>query len=161
MALWTANEQQSIKPISANNASKFTLLAEETQIKDLKPLIGYDFYQDLIQSPESVANTALLDGGTYVYNGVSYSFRGLKVVLAYFFFANYVMSSWFTDTFAGFVTKTHEDAQPVSSGDKKNMRDMNIEVAMQEWTDCLHFIAANSQDYPYYIKTTNRKMIIL
>lgn len=161
MALWTLNEQQAIKPISANNTGKFTLLAEETQIKDLKPLIGYDFYQDLIQNPESTGNAALLEGGEYTYNGVTYTFRGLKYTLAYFLFANYVMSSWFSDTFTGFVTKTHEDAQPVSSGEKKNLRDINVEIAMQDWHDCLHYIAANSQLFPYYLKTTNRKMMTL
>ena len=161
MALWTVNEQQTIKAISSNNTSKFALLAEETQIKDLKPLIGYDFYQDLIQNYSTVANAKLLAGGTYTYNGGTYKFNGLKYALAYFLYANYVMTSFFSDTFTGFVTKTHDDAQPVSSGDKKNLRDINVEIAMQEWNDCLHYIASNSASFPYYIKTTNRKMMIL
>ena len=57
--LWTSAEQQTIRPISANNlARKFDRLAELTQVKDLKPLVGYDMFQDLIQHPTSTANAA-------------------------------------------------------------------------------------------------------
>jgi hypothetical protein len=161
-ALWTSTNQQAIKPISANNLGKFDNLALETQIKDLKPLIGFDMFQDLLQNPTATANKALLDGGEYTYNGVTYEFKGLIYVLCYFFYANYVMTSWYADTFTGFVAKNHDDAQPASSGDKKNLRDLNVEIAMQYWEDCKHFIAANSSDYPYFLCTTpNRKMIIL
>jgi hypothetical protein len=162
MALWTIANQQAIKPISANNVGKFDTLALETQIKDLKPLIGFDMFQDLLQNPTETANKALLDGGEYTYNGVTYEFKGLIYVLCYFFYANYVMTSWYADTFTGFVSKNHDNAQPASSGDKKNLRDLNIEIALQYWEDCKHYIMANSSDYSYYNCTPkNRKMIIL
>jgi hypothetical protein len=162
MALLTFSELQAIKPISANNAGKFDNLLKETLIKDIKPLLGYEFYQDLTQNESTTPNAKLLSGDTYTYSGIDYTFEGLKTVIAYFLYANYVMTSWYSDTFTGFVGKNHDDAQPASSGDKKNLRDMNIEIARQHWEDCKYFITANSPDYPYFLcKTINRKMITL
>ena len=159
--LWTISEQQAIKAFSANNAGRFDEIADITQIKDLKPLIGFDFYQDLIQNPATPANARLLDGDTYTYNGVTYEFKGLKYVLAYLWYANYVMSNM-VDTFTGFVVKSNEDSQPASSGDKKNLRDINREVAMSHWEDCKNFLTVNSVDYPYfYFKRNVRKIITL
>ena len=148
--LWTQSDQTAIRPISANNlARKFDRLAELTQVKDLKPLLGYDMFQDLIQNSETTANAALLAGGTFTYNGVTYTFDGLKYVLANFFFANYIVDN-LEDTFTGFVTKSNEDSQPASQGDKKNLRDLAIETAMQYWEDCKKYIEANSSLFPYY-----------
>jgi hypothetical protein len=148
--LWTQSDQTAIRPISANNlARKFDRLAELTQVKDLKPLLGYDMFQDLIQNSGTTANAALLAGGTFTYNGVTYTFDGLKYVLANFFFANYIVDN-LEDTFTGFVTKSNEDSQPASQGDKKNLRDLAIETAMQYWEDCKKYIEANSSLFPYY-----------
>ena len=148
--LWTQSDQTAIRPISANNlARKFDRLAELTQVKDLKPLLGYDMFQDLIQNSETTANAALLAGGTFTYNGVTYTFDGLKYVLANFFFANYIVDN-LEDTFTGFVTKSNEDSQPASAGDKKNLRDLAIETALQYWEDCKKYIEANSSLFPYY-----------
>ena len=149
-ALWLSSEQQTIRPISDNNLTrKFNRLAELTMIKDLKPLIGYDMFQDLIQNPTTKANAKLLAGGTFTYNGVTYTFDGLKYVLANFFFANYIVDN-LEDTFTGFVTKSNEDSQPASQGDKKNLRDLAIETALQYWEDCKKYIEANSSLFPYY-----------
>lgn len=161
MALLLIAEQQTIKPISANNTGKFDGLLKETLVKDIKPLLGYDFYNDLIQNETTTANAALLSGGTYEDGGVTYKYEGLKTVIAYFLYANYVMSN-LVDTFTGFVTKSNEDSQPASSGDKKNLRDINTEIARQHWDDCKRFLRANSEDYPYFVCTTrNNRMIII
>jgi hypothetical protein len=161
MALLTFAELQLIKPISANNAGKFDDLLKTTLIKDIKPLLGFDFYQDMIQNESTVANARLLAGDTYIYSGITYTFEGLKTIIAYFLYANYVMSN-LADTFTGFVTKSNEDSQPASSGDKKNLRDINIETAMQHWEDCKYFLDTNAVDYPYYLpKTQNNRVILL
>ncbi len=161
--LWTQNEQQAIRPISANNLTrKFDRLAELTMIKDLKPLLGYDMFQDLIQNSTTTANAALLAGGTFTYNGVTYTFDGLKYVLANFFFANYIVDN-LEDTFTGFVTKSNEDSQPASQGDKKNLRDLAIETALQYWEDCKRYIEANASDFPKYncSKPRNNRLITI
>lgn len=161
--LWTQNEQQTIRPVSANNIDrKFNRLAEMTMIKDLKPLLGYDMFQDLIQNSSETANAELLNGGTFTYNGVTYTFDGLKYVLANFFFANYIVDN-LEDTFTGFVTKSNEDSQPASAGDKKNLRDLAVETAMQYWEDCKKYIEANASDFPKYncSKPRNNRLITI
>ena len=148
--LWTQSDQTAIRPISANNlARKFDRLAELTQVKDLNPLLGYDMFQDLIQNPTTTANAKLLSGGEFEYNSKTYTFDGLKYVLANFFFANYIVDN-LEDTFTGFVTKSNEDSQPASQGDKKNLRDLAVETALQYWEDCKKYIEANSSLFPYY-----------
>jgi hypothetical protein len=160
--LWTSANQTAIRPISDNNLTrKFNRLAELTQIKDLKPLLGYDMFQDLIQNPSATANAKLLAGGTFTYNGITYTFDGLKYVLANFFFANYIVDN-LEDTFSGFVTKSNEDSQPASSGDKKNIRDLAVEAAMQYWEDCKKYIESDTSLFPYYnSRPTNNRLITI
>ena len=159
--LWTYEDQQRIKPFSENNYKKFDELARSTMVKDLKPLLGFDMFQDIIQNSTTTANKKLLDGGTYTYNGLTYTFEGLKYVLAFFFHANYVMDN-LQDTFHGYVTQNTEDSTAASSGDKKNLRDMSRDIALKHWEDCRYFIECNSPDYPYYIfRKRNNKIITL
>lgn len=111
MALLTITEQQAIKAISSNNAGKFNDLLNETLIKDIKPLIGFDFYQDLLQNESSTANACFFQGEPTLTIQYLILYPGLKYVIAYFLYANYIMSN-LADTFTGFVTKTTEDSQP-------------------------------------------------
>ena len=158
--LWSSAEQTAIRPISANNLTrKFNALAELTQQKDLRPLVGFDMFQDLIQNPTSTANATLLDGTSYTYNGRTFTFDGLKYVLAHLFFANYITDN-VEDTFTGMVVKSNEDSQPASAGDKKNLQNMARETAMQYWEDCKQYIEANIGNYPYYdCKPPNKRLI--
>ena len=49
--LWTYANQQTIKPIAANfPQTKFEQIMEETQVEDLQKLLGFEFYQDIIQN---------------------------------------------------------------------------------------------------------------
>ena len=159
--LWSSSEQQAIKPISANNISrKFNSLAELTQQKDLRPLLGWEMFQDLVNNPTVGANATLLDGGNFTYNGKTYSFDGLKYVLAHLFFANYITDN-IEDTFIGMVVKANEDSQPASQGDKKNLQNMARETAMQYWEDCKMYIEANIASFPYYdCKPPNKRLIV-
>ena len=150
-ALWTYTDQQAIKPISANfPQAQFTQLQYEVQVEDLQKLLGFDFYQDMIQNPTSTANAALLNGGTYTYNGVTYTYAGLKYTLAYFLFARYVKVSSYNDTYGGFVEKNFEDSRRLNAGDEGNLsKDFKI-ISFKYWEENEKFIIANSSDYPYY-----------
>lgn len=152
--LWTYAEQQTIKEISENNETLFDKIAEETQIKDLQELIGFDFYQDLVQDPDSTANAKLLDGGTWEIGGVTYTFDGLKYALAYFFFARYISDSRNFDTFSAFVYKNLEDSTRLTEGAIKNLALQNRQIAFKYWEQCEQFIIDNVTDYPYYYGTT-------
>jgi len=149
--LWTYENQQTIKPIAANFPEpEFEQIMEEVQVEDLQKLLGFDFYQDIIQNPTDTWNAALLDGGDYEYNSVTYTYVGLKYVLAYFAYARYVRVSSKKDTASGFVSKQFEDSRQIANGDKANLHKDFQKIAHKYWEECEKFISANSSNFPYY-----------
>jgi hypothetical protein len=156
-ALWKYSDQQDIKPISKNNEQRFNQLAIETQVKELPTLLGEKFYQDLIQNPDTPEHVKLLDGGTYVLDGFTYEFAGLKYVLSYFLYSKYILENEIADTFGGMVRKNFEDSQPISQGQKKNlMREMDV-IGNSYFAECAQFLNANSSDYPHWNCATRKK----
>lgn len=154
--LWTIFDQQAIKPISKNRQRDFDLLAKEVEITDLQPLIGVEFYNELINNPTTSANKNLLDGGTYIVNGQSLRFAGLKYVLSYFLYARYISISDEMDTFSGVVVKSTIDSDPLSQGRIKTRVNDTRQIAFSYWSGCEMFINENSKDYPYYQVCTNK-----
>ncbi|MBA7546383.1 hypothetical protein ES705_38773 [subsurface metagenome] len=149
--LWTYNNQQTIKPISENYpVNDFNQIAEEVQVEDLQKLLGFDFYQDIIQNPATEWNAKLLDGGTYEYNSVTYFYKGLKYTLAYLFYARYIKVSSKKDTYGGLVEKQFEESRIINSGDESNLHKDFRRIAFKYWEECQMFISANSAEFPYY-----------
>jgi hypothetical protein len=147
--LWTQVDQQAIKPISGNRIKDFDKIAEETQINDLSPLMGFDFFQDIIQNSTATWNASLLAGGTYTYNSLTYVYSGLKYALAYFFYARYIEQSGEFDTFSGMVKKNMQDSEALDIGTIKNRMNTARKTANLYWQDCDRFILANSANFPY------------
>ena len=149
--LWTYADQQTIKPISANFPSEeFEQIMEEVQVEDLQKLLGFDFYQDIIQNPTAEWNAKLLDGGEYEYNSVTYFYEGLKYVLAYFAYARYVRVSSKKDTATGFVDKQFEDSRQINIGKESNLHKDFTKIAFKYWEECQKFLSANSSEFLYY-----------
>ena len=149
--LWTYADQQTIKPISANfPRGEFEQIMEEVQVEDLQKLLGFDFYQDIIQNPTGTWNAKLLDGGEYEYGGVTYFYEGLKYVLAYFAYARYIKISSKKDTATGFVSKQFEDSRQINIGKELNLHKDFIKIAFKYWEECQKFLSANSSEFPYY-----------
>lgn len=146
--LWTIAEQQAIKAISKNRVSDFDKLAEEVQLVDLQPLMGFDFYQDIIQNPTTIWNAKLLDGGTFTYGGRDYIYSGLKYVLAYFLYARHIGQSNEMDTFSGLVEKNLDDSSRADLGIIKNRQNSIRKIANSHWADCEKFIIANITEFP-------------
>jgi len=149
--LWTYVNQQVIKPISANFSQPiFEKIMLEVQTEELIKLLGFDFYQDIIQNPTDTWNAKLLDGGTYVYNSVTYFYEGLKYVLAYFAYARYVKISSKKDTATGFVSKQFEDSRQINISKELNLHKDFIKIAFKYWEECQKFLSANSSEFSYY-----------
>lgn len=146
--LWTISEQQAIKPISKNRVTDFSKLAEEVQIDDLQPLMGFDFFQDMVQNPTSEWNAKLLDGGTYTYNGRTYIYSGLKYALAYFLYARHIGVSNEFDTFSGLIEKNLDDSRHADLGIVKNRQNAVKKTAFTYWEDCQRFVIANISNFP-------------
>jgi len=152
--LWTFADQQETKPIDENNEHLFDQFQDEVQNHDLKKLIGFEFFNELFQNIDDY--TLLIDGGEYTVDDTTYSFRGLKYVCAYLFFARYVRESRIKDTFTGFVTHTADNMQALSSNEIVNLENRYKEIATTEWDACLHYL--KSTEEPQITETTNNKI---
>jgi hypothetical protein len=128
--IWTWSEQQEIRPIDENNAHLFEQIQTEVQNHDLKKLIGFEFFNELLQNIQEYE--LLLTGGEYTYNGSTYNFNGLIYVCAFLFYARYIRDSRVNDTFTGFVTHTADGMQPLSSNEIMNLENRYKEIAATE-----------------------------
>ena len=68
----------------------------------------YDLYINEIESE----NLDLINGTTYECGNVTKKFLGLKNILVYYSYANYLLNSTMTDTGIGFVKKTDQYSIP-------------------------------------------------
>ena len=155
--LWDFDDQQAIKPISANNEQKFAQLAAEVQLIKLKELMGADFYQDVLANSGDTWNGRLIDGYTYTIGTVPYTFAGLKYVLAFLFYERYIMEIDAQDTYVGIMRNENENAAHIGFAQKKNMAQEMRRIANDHWKDCYQFVCENSAEFPYaQVKTSGR-----
>lgn len=136
--LWTYTDQQEIRPIDENNAHLFEQMQTEVQNHDLQKLIGFEFYNELLNNIGDY--DLLLSGGTYTFENRTYTFKGLIYICAYLFYARYIRESRINDTFTGFVTHTADGMQPLSSNEIVNLENRYKEIAATEWEHCQHYL---------------------
>lgn len=151
MSLLTYIQQQAIKPISANNESKYAQIASEVEEVELRDLLGVALLQDVQDNPTSTYNLLLLDGSTFKdCNGNTVKQKGLRYVLAYFNYARYVGNSVINDTFTGIVQKSREESETVSEGTTKRLMLENRKIAMREWELIKDYLDENSDNFPLW-----------
>lgn len=156
MGLWTLADQQRIKPIEGNSISnKFEQLRNEVELNDIQKYLGFEFYQELKRNPSAYVN--LLSGGTFVENGYTYQFNGLKYVCAYLLYARYIRESAIVDTFSGFVNHSTEGMQKISNGELQNLENRYREIAGTMWDECLRYLCTlNLSWFPQKTQTTKK-----
>ena len=120
----------------------------DAQFTDIQPLMGPDFYFDMIQNATDANYVTLLNGGTYTYNGETYTNVGLKAVIAHYTYARYMMFGSQVDTPFGLVEKTNENSLNVSVAGKKTLYKMNQQMAFGYWENVQYFLDRNIADYP-------------
>jgi hypothetical protein len=138
MALWTLGEQQLIRPISNNNLLKFAQLQKEVEANDVVKYLGFEFYQELKRNLSTY--TTLLNGGSYTEKGYTYTFSGLKYVLANLLYARYVRESSYEDTFSGLVRHAADGVERISIAELRNQEDNYKEIAGTHWDECLKYL---------------------
>ena len=110
----------------------------DAQLLDLQPLIGESLFNKILADPQSYA--ALLDGGIYEHEGISYTNYGLKMVLAYYTYARYIMFSSSIDTPFSVVEKLSDNSRPAEPLAKKTIYTLNREGAMQVWGNVKNYL---------------------
>jgi len=123
---------------------------QQAQFADIQRLLGADFYNDLIRNSTEANYVTLLDGGDYVYNGVTYTNEGLKVVIIHYFEARYKISGSNVDTPFGLVIKTDPNSTNVDLPSRKTESKEAKNMAFNYWENVKLFLDRNSDDYPLW-----------
>lgn len=114
-----------------------------TQIDDIRPLLGEELFNDIINNASNY--TDLLDGGAYDYNGKTYQNYGLKAVLAYYVYARYAMFGAQIDTPFGLVEKLGgNESERVDTSFKKTMYQTNRQSAFNIWLNVNDYLIRNN-----------------
>ena len=117
----------------------FDSIVIETQIQDIAPLLGERLFNDIGNNIPNYAT--LLNGGTYLHEGITYSNYGLKAVLSYYFYARYQMFGGIIDTPFSIVEKLEgSDSRPTSDKTKKDLYQMNRDSAFNIWRSVENYL---------------------
>lgn len=122
----------------------------EAQSYDLPELLGVPFLFDVVANRQQPRYQKLIHGGTWLEDGVQYSFNGLRAVIAYFAYSRLVLTVDAVNSPFGMNRKLQPDSEPISFSEKKDIRTMSIQSANHEWSMCVRFIEANKSDYPLF-----------
>ena len=137
--LITRNDIAKYRQISKTpHEAKLNELILDAQMLDLQPLLGESIYNKIMAAPEDYS--ALLEGGIYETDGIGYTNYGLKMVLAYFAYARYMMFSGIIDTPFSVVEKINPDSKPVDAASKKTIYNLNRDAAFQIWDNVKRFL---------------------
>ncbi len=157
MGLITFAQQQSIKAISVNKENEYANLAIEVERRDLKLLLGTKLYLDLVANQTESHYVELLEGGTFTVNDFEYTQLGIRYILAYFIFAEYITDNRFQDTFAGFVKKNIPESNQANYGELKDKKNNTRLVAFRAWEEVKLFLDNNTSTYEYWNYRTKKK----
>ena len=111
MALLTYSQQTAIKPISKNNERFYPQLIADTEAMYLSRILGAIFAQKVQETPEDYED--LLNGSTFDYCGETIKHKGLRYVLAYYAYSEYVKNSDVADTFTGMVQQNKRETSTI------------------------------------------------
>ncbi len=154
-------EARVIKPkLSANNQTIWNPLFQEVENYYLPKLLGRGFAYDVQKTPANY--TDLLDGVEFTdCNDEIIKFQGIKYILVFFAFAQYVGESPIVDTFTGLVGKNRDDARTATQGQESTLKQTNRKYAesermiMEEYLNQANL--ADSDTYPLWKCTTQNK----
>lgn len=145
--LITRSQLQQYKQVSNTpHDDKLNEQIRDAQLLDLQPILGENLYNKILA--DTASYTALLDGGTYEYEGVTYTNYGLRMVLSYFAYARYIYFGSQIDTPFSLVEKLNDNSRPVEQPQKKTIYQMNRDAAYQLWLNVENYlIRTNNADF--------------
>jgi hypothetical protein len=152
-------QQQAVKPITANNASKYDQFAAEVESLEIDKLLGPAFYQALVADPTNAEYVKILDAYQFTRaDETTITHKGLRYVIAYLNYAKYIGESFVVDTFTGFVQKVRPDSERISSGDIKRLQQENKEIAFNAFALIREFIELNLDTYTLWTSVSDKKV---
>lgn len=144
-----ATMQTIVPQISPNNEKKFDPISQQTEDYYLPKYLGRSFAYDVQQNPANY--TDLLDGVEFLdCDGNTIKFKGLKYVMAFFIYAEYINVIKYTDSFTGVVTKNRNDAFTTSQGQEEKLKIKYRKQAESE-VEVMHlYLDEESDSYPLW-----------
>ncbi len=144
-ALITLAQVQQYKQVSNSiNSAKFNETVLQAQMVELLPKMGERLYYAVMSDASNY--TALLDGGTYDYNGITYTNVGLRAVLAHYWYAYHAFYGDQIDTAFGLREKLNNDvSKQVDTTMKKTMFELNCRYAFNLWLNVDSFLTRTKE----------------
>lgn len=129
------------RPIGKVDTKKLLAYITETEQMNIKPVLGDDLFLRLLTEYETNAEfQILLNGGAYTdERGNVSSFMGLKTTIAYFVYAQNVMSGDFQSTRYGMVIKDGDYSSHISSKERSDCYNNTLEVANHYLNECVKY----------------------
>lgn len=150
MPLITVSDIRDIKPLPANPQAdaRYNSLIFDSEFKELRPVLGSRFYQDLIRNIAETNYVSLMDGGEYTYQNFIYTSPGLRRVCVEYAYAYILFFGSDVVTPFGLVNKVYRDGENVDRGRAKEIYTQSKQLAWEMWTEVKDFLNRNYQDYP-------------
>jgi len=138
--LITYSDFSNYRDISSNisAAKRIDPYILEAQEIDIRSLLGDIFYNEVVSNPSNYST--LLNGGTYDYDGYTYSFKGLKAVHVYFAYARFVMNDDVKSTPSGMVNKLNQNSERVTEATINRISRNARDIASAYWQQCYDFL---------------------
>lgn len=147
--LLTRTQIQEYKQISNSiHNDKLNQIIGEAQFHDLLPLLGERLYYAILTDVEDVGGVYddLLDGGTYEYQGITYTNVGLRRVLASYVYARYAMFGDVIDNPFGMTQKLNvNESKPIDYSTKKTFYQMNQNEAFNYWLNVEKYLTRTGE----------------
>lgn len=145
--LITLIDVQKYKQVSNSiNTNKFNETVLQAQMVELLPLIGEQLYYNI--QADASSYTDILEGGTYDYNGITYTNVGLKAVISHYWYAYHAFYGDQVDTAFGFREKLNNDvSKQVSTTMKKTMFELNKRYAYNLWLNVEKYLIRTDNEF--------------
>lgn len=128
------------RPIGKVEPEKLEAYISETEQLYIKPTLGTKLFLSLLADPASDARyNVLLEGGIYEAGKEVRSVVGLKTTIAYFVYAQNVMSGDFQSTRTGMVFKENDYSSRISSKERSDHYNNTLEVANAYLKECVDY----------------------
>lgn len=150
MALINLEDISNVKDVSKHLDKVAVQHIDDSELVDLKPLLGEKLFLDMVANATDSKYVDLLDGRSYVYDNFTYTHPGIKRVLIEFAYARITFFGNEKSTPFGLVEKNYQDGSPVTRDRAKERYKVSQQIALQLWFDVKAFLDRKSKDYEYW-----------
>jgi hypothetical protein len=147
--------QQTIRPVSANNQTRFEQISQEIENYYLPKYLGRAFAYDVQKNTGNYSD--LLDGKEFTCGDETYYFRGLKYILSYFIYSSYIEEIKYRDTYTGMVTKNREEANTITQGQEEKLKNKYRQYAESEVEVMKLYLNEAASSYPLWNCTSGTR----